>query len=107
MTAQTLTTRINELSTKRLLPFEMIAFLNNHRPAEVVFRRVSTVGLHAIRVEAYTSAFPAVSTFESALKALPECERVELTVLPGGDNLMTFELTATFRPDALKPDPNP
>lgn len=103
MTAQSLTTRINELSTKRLLPFEMIMFVMEKRPADVTFLRAATTGLYGLNVDAYTASPAAASAFQSALSGEAALERVEIRDQRTRDNVMTFTLAVTFRPDAIKP----
>lgn len=104
MTAQNLTTRINELSTKRLLPFEMIAIVSARKPETVTFRRVSTSGLYTLVVEAESSTPAAVSAFQAALKADPAvAANPEARDQRARDNQMTFTLVVTFRPEAVRP----
>ena len=103
MTAQSLATRTNELSTKRLLPLEMISTVSAHKPAVIQFLRATTSGLYTLTVEAQTASPGDVAAFRSALGELPACEKVEVRDQRTRDNLMTFTLVVTFRPDALKP----
>jgi hypothetical protein len=103
MTAQSITTRINELSTKRLLPFEMIAIISEKRPETITFLRTSTSGLYALTVEAYTTSPAAVSAYQAALKATPAIAEAEVRDQRTRDNQMSFTLVITFKPDALKP----
>ncbi len=103
MTAQSLTTRINELSTKRLLPFEMISTVVAKKPGDVTFQRTATSGLYGLNVEAYTASPGSVSAFQSALSQDPAVERVEVRDQRTRDNVMTFTLAVTFRADAIKP----
>ncbi len=104
MTAQGLTTRINELSSKRLLPLEMISLVSGAiKPASIQFLRASTSGLHTLEVQAQTLSPGEVSAFRSALAALPACAQVEVREQRTRDNLMTFTLVITFRPGVLKP----
>lgn len=105
MTAQSLTTRINELSTKRLLPFEMIGIVSEKRPESITFLRTLTAGLYGLTVEAYTTTPAAVSPYQTALKALPAIANAEVRDQRTRDNQMTFTLVITFKPDALKPAP--
>ncbi len=105
MTAQNLTTRINELSSKRLLPFAMIAVVTEKKPEAVTFVRTSTNGLYGLTIEAYASAPDAVSAYQAALKASPAIENVEVRDQRTRDNQMSFTVVVTFRPDALKPAP--
>ncbi len=108
MTAQSLATRINELSSKRLLPLEMISVVSGPlRPAAIQFLRTSTVGLYTLEVQAQTTAPAEVSTFRSALAEQPACEKVEVRDQRTRDNLMSFTLVVTFRPGALKPAATP
>lgn len=107
MTAQSLTTRINELSTKRLLVFEMFDIVNQKRPPEEIwFSRAATAGLRGLNVDATTNSPAAVSTYQTALASLPEIEKVEVRDQRTRENLMTFTLVITFKPDALKPAPS-
>lgn len=110
MTAQSVTTRINELSTKRLLPFEMIDVAQSALPSTptgepmVQFLRASTVGLNGLSVEAQSTSPAAPSAYQSALSALPTVEKVEVRDQRARDNVMTFTLVVTFRPETIKPN---
>ncbi|MDB6167467.1 MAG: hypothetical protein JWM88_331 [Verrucomicrobia bacterium] len=103
MTAQTLSTRINELSSKRLLPLEMISLVSGIKPASIQFQRTTTEGLYTLKVDAQTASPAEVSTFRSALADLPAVERVEVRDQRTRDNLMSFTLVVSFKPDVLKP----
>lgn len=103
MTAQNLTARINELSTKRLLPLEMISQVTGAKPASIQFLRATTEGLYTLRVDAQTNSPGEVSTFRSAVADLPACEKVEVRDQRTRDNVMSFMLVVTFRAEALKP----
>jgi hypothetical protein len=103
-TAQTLTNKINELSTKRLLPIEMIEFVNGSRPGVIRFLRTSTEGIYGLTVEAISTAPAAVPEYRAKLAALPELEKVEFTRQQARDNGLTFTMLLTFRPGALKPE---
>ena len=104
MTQQSLTTHINELSTKRLLPLEMISLVSGTiRPVSIQFLRATTDGLYTLKVDAQTTSPAEVSTFRSALGDLPACEKVEVRDQRTRDNVMTFTLVITFHPEALKP----
>ena len=102
MMAQSVTTRINDLSTKRLLPFEMIQMAMGPRPETVQFLRASTVGLYGLNVEAQSTSPAAPSAYQAALSALPVVEKVEVRDQRARDNLMTFTLAVTFRPETIK-----
>jgi hypothetical protein len=101
--AQGVTNRINELSTKRLLPFEMFTILGGPRPAELWFRQSTTEGLYGMTIDAVSTSPSAVSTYQAALSALPAIEKVEIRDQRTRDNVMSFTIAATFRPEALKP----
>ncbi len=107
MTAQSLTTRINELSTKRLLPFEMLAVVAEKKPKEVTFVRTTTNGLYGMNVEAYATAPSAVSAFQSALNGQPALASVEVRDQRTRDNVMNFTVVVTFKPELLKPAATP
>ena len=103
MTAQSLATRTNELSTKRLLPLEMISVVSERKPAAIQFLRATTSGLYTLTVDAQTTSPNDVAAFRSALGEQPACASVEVRDQRTRDNLMTFTLVITFRPEALKP----
>lgn len=103
MAAQSVTTRINELSSKRLLPLEMITFVVSKKPADVRLVRSSSIGLYGLSTEATTTVPASVSAFQSALSADPALEKVEVRDQRSRDNVMTFTLMVTFRPGALTP----
>ncbi len=107
MTSQTLATRIDELSTKRLRPFDMLALINTVRPRTIQFMRTETRGLHTLEIEAQTSASGDIDVFRSALNRLAGCEKAEVLDPRSRDGLSTFRLVVTFRPDAFKPEPEP
>lgn len=102
--AQSLTTRINELSTKRLLPFEMLAIATAARPSDgVQFLRTSTTGLYGLNVEAQTTTPALVSAYQAALNSNEAVQRVEVRDQRTRDNVMTFTFVITFKPEMLKP----
>lgn len=103
MAAQNLTTRVNELSSKRLLPLEMITQVSASKPASVQFLHATTDGFYTLRVEAQTNSPAEVSTFRSALAEQPACANVEVSEQRTRDNIMSFTLVVTFKPEALKP----
>jgi hypothetical protein len=104
MTQQALATHINELSSKRLLPMEMISLVSGTiKPVSIQFLRATTDGLYTLKVDAQTTSPGEVSTFRSALSDLPACEKVEVRDQRTRDNLMSFTLVITFHPEALKP----
>lgn len=105
--AQGVTMRINELSTKRLLPFEMLAAVSVSKPAEIWFIQTSTEGLYGLNVRATSNSPAAVSTYRETLAALPDIEKVDIREQQTRDSAMSFTLVVTFKPAALKPAAQP
>ncbi|MFA6959329.1 MAG: hypothetical protein WC205_01100 [Opitutaceae bacterium] len=104
MTSQSLATRIEELSTKRLLPFEMLAVVNTVRPATIQFMRTVTTGLYTLDIDAQTNASGDIDVFRSALNKVPGCEKAEVIDPRSRDGVSTFRMSVTFKPDAFKAD---
>jgi hypothetical protein len=102
MTSQALATRIEELSNKRLLPFEMLALVNGVRPDSIQFMRTVTSGLYKLEVEAQTNASGDIDVFRSALNRLASCQKTEVVDPRSRDGVSTFKLVVTFRPEAFK-----
>jgi hypothetical protein len=107
MTSQSLATRIDELSSKRLMPFEMLALLNSKRPHAIQFMRTVTSGLSTLEIEAQTSSSGDIDAFRTALNQLPECAKAEVLDQRSRDGVSTFRLVVTFKADAFKPEENP
>jgi hypothetical protein len=102
MTSQQLATRIEELSNKRLLPFEMLALVNAARPPTIQFTRSVTKGLYTLEVEAHTQDSGDIDVFRSALNKLAGCQKAEVLDPRSRDGVSTFKLVVTFRPEAFK-----
>lgn len=105
-----LTTRIEDLSTKVLLPLEMVGQLVGEnlerRPEGIQFTKVqadTSRGLHTIFVEGKTNNASQVNAYEATLKALPAVQTAEAKFLQITGERATFALTVTFKADALKP----
>jgi hypothetical protein len=114
-TAQELAQRIEDLSTKRLLPFEMIKLLRAKLPPEVYFTRFTTGtsaetmdgGLYQVVAEAQTKVAENVAAYQSALESdQADFDRVVVDNHGLRNGLTTFKLTVTFKPEALKPLPD-
>jgi hypothetical protein len=107
--ADALARRIEELATKRLRPFEMVAILvgddGKRKPAEIWFTRVVTTpgSIYGLAIEASSSDAAQVSSYTATLRALPAVERAEVVNLKTAGNTATFILEVSFKPDALKP----
>lgn len=104
MSSQTLATRIDDLSTKRLKPFEMIALVNEARPRTIQFIRTTTSGHYTLVIDGQTESVGDVAVYSAALSALPSCEKVELKGPDTRGRVATFIITVTFKPEALNGD---
>ena len=100
--AQALSARITDLSTQSPMPLEMLALANQQRPATVDFQRINCKTNNAIEVEARTSNASDITSFERALKELPEVISVASRDIRARDTLTTFTFVITFKPEALR-----
>lgn len=96
--ANSLGVRLEQISSQRLRPFEMLAAVNSKRPAAVEFTRVTTAGLWRMDIEAQTPSAAEPGDFERDLRALPTIERVDLRDSRTREGVTTFRLEVTFRP---------
>lgn len=110
MKSQALANRIDDLATKRLLPWEMITLLlsaeGNLVPDKIKFTSVSATtaeGIYTIRVDAQTNNVGLVPIFQSALEKLPACERVVSSPRGTRGEVALFTMVVTFKPGAIKP----
>jgi hypothetical protein len=103
-TAQGLSARIEELTQKQLRPFEMLAVVNQLRPASIQFTRSVTVGLNKLEIEAQTLSAADVSQYEKQLRAAAGLTEVVTRDLRSRDGITSFVLTVTFKPEALRPE---
>lgn len=108
MEEQELSARIEELSTKRLLPLEMISAVSPEvavpkNPPAIQFLRATAPDLNTIQVEAQTANAGEIAGYKSALEQSPQVDRVEIRDQRARNNLVTFTLIVTFKPGALTP----
>lgn len=96
-TANGLTSRVDELTHRRLRFFEMLAAINEPRPHSIQFNRTGTSGHHALEIEASTNRADDVGTYEAALRRLPALEKVEIRDLRARDGVTTFGLSVAFK----------
>ncbi|QYM78338.1 hypothetical protein K0B96_13660 [Horticoccus luteus] len=102
MTAQSLTHRIDELSTKRLRPFEMLGIVGGAvRPKSIQFLRTTTDGLYRLEIQAQTESATDISTYRAGLVALPGIEKVDLYGPDTRGRMATFRMVVSFKPEAL------
>ena len=105
MTEQTLAHRIDDLSTKRRLPMEMLSIVADKKPSEIQFMRATTTDLYTLQVEAQTTNPGQIGGFQTALQQTPACEKVQVTNQQARNNVATFTLVVSFKPELLKPAP--
>lgn len=103
MTAHSLSARIEELSTKRLRPFEMIGVASSARPGSIQFLTTTTSGLYTLDVQAQTTSPADVDTYTSNLRTHAAVSGVEVPETRTRDGLTTFRVVITFRPEGLVP----
>jgi hypothetical protein len=107
--SNTLAIRIDDLTTKRLLPLEMLGVVTGKDrellPAGMIFTRISAdaaKGLYTLNIEGSTNNAGQISIYQSALEKLPACEKVDMQVTNTRGDLTIFRLVVTFKPDAVK-----
>ncbi len=100
--AQAVSNRVMDLGIKRPLPLEMLAIVNEHRPAAVEFQQVSCKSNVLLEIEARTANAGDIGDYEKALSALPEIASVVSSDIRARDSYTTFSVAVTFRLDALR-----
>ena len=100
-TAQTLSTRIEEMTQRHLMPLEMLAVVNQNRPASITFTRSTTSGLNAMEIELTTANATDMDQYETVLRAAPELAGIESQFQGLREGISTYRLTVTFKPGAL------
>jgi hypothetical protein len=105
-----LTTRIEDLSTKRLLPLEMVTQVvgeNNERiPGDIQFTRVHSeqaLGLYTLYIEGKTENAPQVNAYEATLKNLPAVQSATARLTQTTGSRAQFTITVVFKPGILNP----
>jgi hypothetical protein len=106
MAAQALANRINELSTKRLRPFEMIGLVQA-KPPSIYFLSVATSGLYTLEIQAQTNLPGDVDVYVSALRANPAFSSIEVPEQRSRDGVTLFRLVVVFKPESLNPAEGP
>ncbi len=98
--------RMEELGESQLLPFEMLAILNDYRMPSLTFRRTVTNEWNGLMVEAVTGNSRDVNEYENALRQSGKFDHVEVRDQQvrgderGGET--TFTLHAIFKEEALR-----
>lgn len=110
MEEQDLANRIDELSTKRLLPLEMVSIISPEvampkNPPAIQFLRAMTSAsaLNTIQVEAQTNNPGEIAAYKTAIEQTPSCERVEIRDQRTQNSVVSFTLIVTFKPGVLTP----
>lgn len=99
---QNFVARLEELATRRLLPFEMITIVSGKKPEGIQFTRTTTSGLDTLIIEGQTANAAELIAYKNALLSDPACDKA-ISKEGTGNNMTTFTLTVTFKPGALKP----
>jgi hypothetical protein len=110
MEEKDLATRIDELSTKRLLPLEMVSLVSPEtampkNPPAIQFLRASanSGSLNTIQIDAQTNNAGEIAAYRTAIEQTPGCDRVEIRDQRTQNNVVSFTLIVTFKPGALAP----
>ncbi len=111
--SQAFASRIDEITTKRLLPMEMITqLMGTNReilPEGILFKRVvtdSAGGIYTLHVDASATNPALINVYQAALENLHIFDDVTVTVGNTNSNLSLFTLSVTFKPGAVKPTPS-
>ncbi len=108
--SQAITSRILELGVKRLLPIEMLALVNEKRPATVEFTNIqceikkakdSTIAKPMMTVDAKTPNAGDISDFLKAVQAMPEVEAATNSEPRVRETSTTFRLEIIFKQAVL------
>jgi len=103
--AKNLSTRIDELSTRRMRPFEMISMVAEKKPASVTFVSATVTNLYTLDVEAQAATSADLDAFRSALNSMPGFASVEFKGNRLQNGLTTFRVVVTFKPEAFRAVP--
>jgi hypothetical protein len=99
--ANALATRVEDISTKRLLPFEMIDLVKAKRPRSVLYTRVTTRDLYTLEVQARTNVPNDLLAYRATLNATPELASVAIEDQTSRNGITTFRLVLAFKPEAV------
>jgi hypothetical protein len=106
-TANDLANRIEELSTKRLLPLEMVSLVGSEDKRGGIlftsFTSSTTNGLYTLQIQAQTQNSAELELYRTTLEKLPSVAQVDIPKPDSRNGVTTFQLIITFKPDAIKP----
>ena len=108
MGAQARAIRIDDLSTKRLLPLEMLSMVSAKKPTSILFvsARTDIADRDRLIVEAKAENSAEIDIFKSALQSSPEYSEVEVSNQRSSTGASaTFTLSVNFKPGVVKPAP--
>lgn len=100
--AQNLAARMEKMSSEQLRPFEMLAAINQPRPASVDFLRVSTNGPLKLVIEAQTANAADLRNYETALRQVDGVQDVELRDPRMREGRTSFTIEVAFKSGWLK-----
>jgi hypothetical protein len=110
MEEQDLASRIDELSTKRLLPLEMVSIVSPEialpkNPPAIQFLRAeaSASAFNTVEIDAQTTNAGEIAPYKTAIEQTPGCDKVEIRDQRTQNNVVSFRLIVTFKPGALTP----
>jgi hypothetical protein len=79
-------------------PLELLAYVNDLRPREIYFTKVSVEGGLQLSIDAATSSLAVVNEFEAALKGAPALASVEVRNTRAREGGGTFQLSLPSAP---------
>ncbi len=110
MEEKDLASRIDELSTKRLLPLEMVSIVAPEiampkNPSAIQFLRAtaSSSAVNTIQIDAQTTNAGEIAAYKTAIEQAPGCDRVEIKDQRTQNSVVSFTLIVTFKPGAMTP----
>lgn len=96
--AQSMSKRLEEISTQRLLPFEMLAELQQKRPASLEYGSITTKGLWQLDVRGQGANAADLTNFEADVRHLDGVEKVEVLEKNTREGVTVFRYEITFKP---------
>jgi Tfp pilus assembly protein PilN len=110
--SEQLATRLTELTSLQLRPFDKLGTLAGAMPESVYFSRVSSQGMNTLVIDAIARNPGDVPVFEGRLQALPGIRTAQAKNQQFRDNVTTFTLEVNFvesrqNTPALSPAPAP
>ncbi|HWA07845.1 MAG TPA: hypothetical protein VG838_00105 [Opitutaceae bacterium] len=107
MSANDFANRIEELSTKRLLPLEMVqAVGSKEKRGGILFTRIvsnTTNGVYNLQIDAQTSNSAELEVYRMSIEKLPSVASATIPKPQTRNGMTTFTLYITFKPEAVKP----